>query len=118
MPTKNDSPNVQDAAPVDAAPSPPTARFKVRSSFPLDQKKVLFSSVSEKRARLFITNRFPRGEEAYLELPDGSTEAYQHERTGPYGEDAEQWAPFDPASWLPPAEQSPPGESAWADVEG
>src|SRR5215475_337474 len=100
-------------------PAPPTARFKVRSSFPLErQKPPLFSSVSEKRARAFITNRFPRGEEAYLETPDGKFESYQHERTGPYGEDADQGQPFDPDAWLPPAEQAPPGESAWADVEG
>lgn len=98
--------------------SPPTARFKVVSSFPTDLGKVLFSSISEKRARAFITNRFPRGEEAHLVLPGGATEAYQHERTGPYGEDAEQWAPFDPEKWKPPAEQEPPGESAWADIGG
>ena len=96
---------------------PPTVRFKVRSSFPTDNKRVLFSTVSEKRARRFVENRFPRGEEAYIELPDGSTEAFQMERAGPYGEDMEQWAPFDPESWVPPAEQEPPGESAWADIE-
>jgi hypothetical protein len=113
--TKTDAPS---DAPQDAAPKPPTDRYKVRSSFPLDQRKQLFSTVSEARARRFISNRFPRGEEAFLEKPDGSTESFQQERTGPYGEDMDQWQPFDPDSWLPPAEQSPPGESAWADVEG
>lgn len=98
--------------------APPTERFKVISSFPTDMGRVLFSSVSEKRARQFIVNRFPRGEEAYLELPDGSTEAFQNERSGPYGEDADQWAPFDPESWKPPAQMEPPGESAWADIGG
>src|SRR5215831_5530197 len=102
----------------DVKPSPPTDRWKVRSSFPLDQKKILFNSISEARARRFIANRFPRGEEAYLETPAGKFESYQHERTGPFGEDADQWQPFDPDAWLPPAEQAPPGESAWADVEG
>jgi hypothetical protein len=101
----------------DDAPSPPTDRWKVRSSFPTDRKRILFSSVSEARARRYVANRFPRGEEAYLEAPDGTTEAYQHERSGPYGEDADQWAAFDPDSWTPPAEQEPPGQSAWADVE-
>jgi hypothetical protein len=94
-----------------------TPRFKVRLSHPDERKKTVFSSISEKRARRFISNRYPRGEEAYLELPDGSTESYQHEREGERGEDAEQWAEFDPESWLPPNEAPPPGEAAWADVE-
>ena len=92
-------------------------RFKVRLSHPLENKKVVFSSVSEARARRFVQNRYPRGEEAYLESPDGSTQSYQHERTGPKGEDAEQWADFDPETYIPPEEAPPPGESAWADVE-
>jgi hypothetical protein len=109
--TKNDS--TASAPKKDDAPP----RFKVVSSFPTDLGKVLFSTISEKRARAFIMNRFPRGEEAHLVLPDGSTEAFQQERTGPRGEDADQWAPFDAEAWRPPAEQAPPGESAWADVE-
>jgi hypothetical protein len=98
--------------------APPTNRYKVRLSHPRDNKRTVFSSISENRARQFIVNRFPRGEEAYLELPDGSTEAYQHERTGPYGEDMEKWQPFDPEAYQAPEEVLPPGESAWADVEG
>jgi len=101
----------------DKTPKPPTQRWKVKLSHPLENKKVVFSSVSEDRARRFIVNRFPRGEEAYLESPTGKTESYQQERTGPYGEDADQWAPFDPETYVPPAEQEPPGEAAWADVE-
>jgi hypothetical protein len=109
----------QDSAATPKDNGPPTARFKVRSSHSLDQNRgPLFSTVSEKRARAFIQNRFPRGEEAYLETPDGKFESFQQERTGPYGEDVEQWAAFDPKSWAPPAEQAPPGESAWSDVEG
>jgi hypothetical protein len=99
-------------------PGPPTARWKVRLSHPIERRKVVFSSVSEKRARAFVSNRYPRGEEAYLEAPDGTTQSYQHERTGPYGEDAEQWAAFDPDKYVPPEEAVPPGESAWADQEG
>jgi hypothetical protein len=105
--TKNDS----------AATEKPIPRFKVVSSHALDQGRVLFSTVSEKRARAFIQNRFPRGEEAHLVTPDGKTESYQHERTGPHGEDVEQWQPFDAAAWRPPQEQPPPGETAWQDVE-
>jgi hypothetical protein len=97
---------------------PPTDRYKVRLSHPNERKRTVFSSVSEKRARQYLTNRYPRGEEAYLELPSGATEAYQHERTGPYGEDAEPWAAFDPEAYVPPEEAAPPGESAWSDVEG
>jgi hypothetical protein len=93
-------------------------RYKIRLTHPLEGKKVAFSSVSEMRARRFLMNRFPRGEEAYLEMPDGSFESYQHEREGEHGEDAEQWSTdFDPDSWLPPEEMAPPGEAAWADVE-
>lgn len=105
------------AVPTDAPAGPPTERFKVKLSHPLERRKTVFSSVSEARARRFIVNRFPRGTEAYLEAPDGTTESYQQERTGPYGEDADQWAPFDPDSYQPPEEAAPPGDSAWADQE-
>lgn len=97
---------------------PPTDRWKVRLSHPLDRRRQVFSSVSENRARAFITNRYPRGEEAFLEGPDGTTEAYQAERAGPYGEDMDPWQPFDPDQYKPPEEQEPPGQSAWQDVEG
>jgi hypothetical protein len=96
---------------------PPTDRWQVRLSHPAERRKVVFSSVSESRARAYLQNRYPRGEEAYLEGPDGSTESYQHERTGEYGEDADKWAEFDPDKYKPPEEQPPPGESSWQDVE-
>jgi hypothetical protein len=92
-------------------------RFTVRLSHPLERKRAVFSSISEKRARRHVQNRYPRGEEAYIEMPDGSFESYQAEREGPHGEDMDQWQPFDPDSWLPPDEAPAPGESAWADVE-
>jgi|SRR5215510_13225918 len=103
--------------PADKTPSPPTKRWQVKLTHPLERSKVVFSSVSEKRARAFVENRYPRGEEAYLESPSGKTESYQAERTGPYGEDADQWADFDPASYVPPEQAPPPGEAAWADQE-
>ena len=90
----------------------------MKLSHPLERRRVVFSTVSETRARRHVQNRYPRGSEAYLEAPDGSTEHYEQERTGPYGEDAEPWAAFDPDSYKPPEEQSPPGEAAWADVGG
>jgi len=93
-------------------------RWRVRLSHPHENKRVVFSSVSERRARNFVRNRFPRGEEAYLEAPDGTTESYQNERTGPHGEDADQWDAFDPETYVPPEEAPPPGEAAWQDVEG
>lgn len=97
---------------------PPTDRYKVKLSHPLSHAKTVFNSVSERRARSFIQNRFPRGEEAYLAMPDGSFESYQEERAGPYGEDMDKWQPFDPDAYKPPEEQDPPGQSQWADVEG
>lgn len=93
-------------------------RWKVRLSHPNERKKTVFSSVSETRARTYIINHFPRGSEAYLEAPDGSTQSYEHERQGENGQDAERFAEFDPDSYQPVEEQSPPGTSAWADVEG
>jgi hypothetical protein len=92
-------------------------RWQVKLSHPLERKRTVFSSVSEKRARAFLQNRYPRGEEAYLEGPDGYTESYQQERTGEHGEDAEPWQAFDPEAYVPPEEAAPVGEAAWADVE-
>lgn len=93
-------------------------RWKVRSTHPVDRKRVLFSTVSESRARNYMERRFPRGSEAYLEDPSGTTYHYEAERQDEYGVDQDKWAPFDPESWVPPSEQEPPGQSAWADVEG
>jgi hypothetical protein len=100
-----------------AKDAPPDSWWQVRLSHPLERRKTVFRSISEARARRFITNRFPRGTEAYLESPSGVTEAYQHERTGPYGEDADQWASFNPDDYKPPEEAAPPGQSAWSDQE-
>jgi hypothetical protein len=90
----------------------------VRLSHPSAHKRIVFRSVSESRARQFVMNRYPRGSEVYLEKPDGTTESYEHERAGEYGQDADQWQPFDPESYQPPEEVTPPGETAWADKEG
>ena len=92
--------------------------YRVISSFAEDRGRVLFRTVSERRARAFVQNRFPRGSEAHLALPDGSYESYEAERQGEHGQDADPWGPIDPESWKPPALQEPPGQSAWGDVEG
>lgn len=92
--------------------------YYVKLTHPNHHKKVVFRSVSKNRAERFLVNRYPRGSEAYLEYPDGSTYHYEHERQGPLGVDVEAWAPFDPNSWIPPDTQAPPGENAWSDKEG
>lgn len=110
---------VKDAAAEDAAAGKPAFQyFRVRSSHPIDNKRTLFRSISERRTRQWLMSHVPRGEEAYLQKPDGSTESYSAERQGPFGEDMEPWQPFDPETWVPPTEQEPPGQSAWGDVEG
>lgn len=92
--------------------------FKVRLSHPDLNRKTVFRTVSESRARKFLTNRFPRGEEAYLEHPDGTTESYQAERTGEHGKDTDLWSSFNPDEYQPMEVGVPPGDSAWADREG
>lgn len=94
-----------------------TGRYKVRLSHPQERKRVVFSSVSEARARQHIVNRYPRGSEAYLEGPDGKTEHYEHERQGEYGSDADPWAPFDPEAYVPPNEVEVPVSQDWGDRE-
>lgn len=93
-------------------------RFKVRLSHPAERQKVVFSSLSENRARTYLANHYPRGSEAYLEHPDGTAESYEAERQGENGGDAEPWAEFDPNAYTPPDEAEPPGASDWADREG
>jgi len=92
-------------------------RYRVRLSHPSHNKRIVFSSVDEGRARVFVQNRFPRGEEAYLETPDGGTESYQHERQDEYGRATDKWAAFDPETYVPPSQQEAPGQSEWGDIE-
>jgi hypothetical protein len=117
MTTPTTKASASDSNKVSAKKEASPGRWRVKLSHPLERERVVFSSISEKRARAFIERRYPRGEEAFLESPEGDTESYQAERTGPHGEDAEQWAEFDLAAYVPPEEQAPPGEAAWADVE-
>jgi hypothetical protein len=92
--------------------------FYVKSSHPSLNKQIRFRTISEKRARAFIMNRYPRGSEAYLEKPDGTYEHYEQERQGDMGADVDLWATFDPNAWIPPDQQAPPGQDAWSDKEG
>jgi hypothetical protein len=94
------------------------AWYKVVLTHPNLNRKVAFRSLSEARARTFIEKRFPRGSEAHLELPDGSTESYEQERVGEQGIEEDKWGPFDPDSWMPVDQNAPPGENAWSDKEG
>lgn len=93
-------------------------RWEVRLSHPGERKRRVFSTVSESRARTFLMRRYPRGSEAYLQSPDGTIESYEMERSGDFGVDAPQWMNFDPETYQPPDEATPPGESEWADREG
>lgn len=109
----------------DSKPAPSKAEksndpgwYYVKLSHPAERKRVVFRSVSEKRARAHIENRYPRGSEAYLEKPDGSTESFENERQGEHGTDADPWAAFDVEAYKPPDEAPAPGTSAWGDVEG
>jgi hypothetical protein len=98
---------------------PKPGYYKVRVSHPVSNKRTVFRSINEKRARTWLMNHNPRGEEFYLEHPDGSTESYvlgrQDEDTG---DELEHWQPFNPEEYLPPEMQAPPGDSGWPDLEG
>jgi hypothetical protein len=92
--------------------------FRVVLTHPGLNGRTVFRSVSEKRARTWLENHYPRGSEAHLVTPSGETHHYEAERAGERGQDVELWQPFDPKDWLPPEQQSPPGQDAWADTEG
>lgn len=93
--------------------------FKVVLTHPDHNKKVVFRSLSERRARDFLVRRFPRGSEAHLVRPDGGTSSYETERQGHQGNDVELWDEnFDASSWSGPDSAVPPGENAWSDKEG
>lgn len=92
--------------------------YLVKLTHPNHNRRVVFRSVSKQRAETFLEKRYPRGSEAYIEYPDGSTHHYEAERQGEFGVDEDRWAPFDPDSWIAPDTQAPPGETAWSDKEG
>lgn len=104
-------------APKTDVPSQPSYWF-VRVSHPISNKRIVFRSVSETRARTWLTNRSPRGEVFYLEGPDGVTESFVQGRLAEDGTDDDEWGAFDPESYIPPEEQAPPGAAGWPDLEG
>jgi hypothetical protein len=93
------------------------ARYKVIVSNNMAGDRVLFSSVSKKRAMAWIEGHCPRGSHFFLQSPDGSAQSYEAERSGFQGEDAETWADFDrdayQAPTLAPINQNDPWADAW-----
>jgi hypothetical protein len=107
------------AAKSGAAKAPP--RYKVIVSNNMTGDRVLFSSLSEKRAKAWIEGHCPRGSHFFLLAPDGSMQSYEAERTGVQGEDAEPWAEFDrdayQAPTLAPINTNDPWADAWEGVQ-
>jgi hypothetical protein len=91
-------------------------RFKVIVSNNMAGDRVLFSSVSEKRAMQWIEGHCPRGSHFFLLSPDGTMRSYEAERTGSQGEDAEQWAVFDRAEYQAPSLAPVNTNDPWADA--
>jgi hypothetical protein len=100
------------------AKKPENEWWMVKLTHPLHSKRIVFRSMSERRAKAWVEGHYPRGSEAYLESPSGETTHYEAERTGERGGDVEAWLPFDPAEWSPPEQSPPPGQDEWADKEG
>lgn len=93
--------------------------YYVRISNPNANKRALFRSISEVRAKTWVETHVPHGEEVYLESPDGTTTAYHKGRLdGEYGLPVDEWQPFDPDAFQPKGDLEAPGQSAWADSEG
>jgi hypothetical protein len=97
----------------------PNVRWKVKLTDPENLGKVVFSSISENRARAYIERRYPRGSEAHLVSPAGVTESYEKERMGVHGTDVERWAAFDPSTWVRPVSvaSSTTGMDEYSDQE-
>jgi hypothetical protein len=91
--------------------------WHVRVSHPISNKRIVFRSTSERRARQWLMNRSPRGEEFHLVRPDGGFESYVTGRMNEDGSDADEWQPFDPEAYIPHEMQLPPGSSGWPDIE-
>ena len=93
-------------------------RFKVVESLVRGgADRVLFSSVSESRAKAWLVSHCPRGSHFFLSTPDGGMFAYEAERTGIQGEDADPWAEFDRNAYqapeLAPVNTNDPWADAW-----
>lgn len=100
-----------------ASAGPP--RYKVIVSLKDRGDRVLFSSVSQRRAMRYVEDHCPRGSHFFLLAPDGSMSSYEAERLtgGPQGEDLEAWQPFDRDAYqapeLTPVDTNDPWADAW-----
>ena len=94
------------------------ARYKVIVSLLTAGDRVLFSSVSQSRAKQWIEDHCPRGSHFFLLAPDGSMSSYEAERAtgGPRGEDLETWQPFDRAAYQAPELAPVNAHDPWADA--
>jgi hypothetical protein len=93
-------------------------RWKVVVSLKTAGDRVLYSSVSEKRAKKWVEDHCPRGSHFMLVSPDGETSSYEHERLtgGPRGEDVEAWQPFDRDAYQAPELNPVNVNDPWADA--
>jgi hypothetical protein len=99
------------------AGAPP--RYRVVVSNKMSGDRVLFSSVSQTRAKKWIENHCPRGSHFFLLGPDGSTSSYEAERStgmGPNGEDIDTWQPFDREAYQAPDLSPVNSNDPWADA--
>jgi hypothetical protein len=91
-------------------------RYKVIVSNNMAGDRVLFSSVSEKRAKQWLETHCPRGSHFFLLAPNGAMFSYEAERTGAQGEDVEAWAEFDRAAYQAPTLAPVSSNDPWADA--
>lgn len=114
-----DTPTPTTGTTVTAKRSKPSDEwFRVQLTHPNLNRRTVFRSLSEKRARAWLEAHYPRGSEAHLVTPGGGTQAYEAERSGERGSDADSWADFDPEDWTPTEQAPPPGQDEWSDKEG
>jgi hypothetical protein len=97
-----------------ASKAPPRYRVVVSNNMAGD--RVLFSSVSEKRAKRWVEDHCPRGSHMFLLGPDGSMSSYEAERAGPQGADVEQWSEFDRDAYQAPTLAPISSNDPWADA--
>jgi len=99
-----------------ASDAPP--RFEVIVSNKTAGNRILFSSVSEKRAKKWVEDHCPRGSHFFLLTPDGEMFSYEAEREsgGPRGEELEMWQPFDREAYQAPKLDPVNTNDPWADA--
>jgi hypothetical protein len=93
-----------------------SSRFKVIVSNNMAGDRVLFSSLSEARAKAWIEGHCPRGSHFFLLTPDGTMLSYEAERTGVQGADADSWSAFDRDEYQAPSLAQINTNDPWADA--